>query len=367
MMQNLKRPKYQKPEPEDFFKKMYREVHDTVLTNDKYYRQNVIKSVGLLLLYFGFYSCILFFGNNTNLLFLFYILTGFTMIVLFINAFHDAVHGAVFKSKKYNVWFTHILEVFGSNTWLWSKRHIGLHHPYPSIQYWDIDIKQSDVVRIFPQSPLFNYHKYQHLYMWFLYPLYSLNWLYIRDFKDFFGSKDNYVKRVTTIPHIEYFKLFAAKIFNILYLIVLPSIVLQQPWYIVLTAWICMHVCGSMLGVIALISTHADEDAEFPMPDDNGRMTVTWAMHQLQVTKDFSADSTLANFLYGGFTHHVAHHLFPDVAHTYYPHITPIIKKYANEYGLPYTCYPFYKAVRSHFRLLKNSGKPENILFTGEI
>ena len=128
-----------------------------------------------------------------------------------------------------------------------------------------------------------------------------------------------------------------------------------------------MHIAASSLGVIPLISTHVDEAAEFPLPPIDGRMNTTWALHQMTVTKDFSADSKLANFLFGGFTHHVAHHLFPGVAHTYYPKITPIIRRYAQEYQLPYTCYPAYKAVKSHYYLLKNSGKPENILQSGEL
>src|SRR5690606_27369560 len=157
------------------------------------------------------------------------------------------------------------------------------------------------------------------------------------------------------------------KIFNIFYLIVIPILVLNQPWYLILLARLVMHIAASMLGVIALISTHVDEDAVFPMPPADGKMNTTWAVHQLTVTKDFSADSKLANFLFGGFTHHVAHHLFPHVAHTYYPKITPIIRRYAKEYNLPYTCYPAYKAVLSHYLLLKKSGVKESIFEHGEI
>ncbi len=367
-MEKLKRPVYVKPGADDFFKKMRLEVNETVLKNSSLYVLNVVKSLGLLAVFFLFYACILIFGNQTPFLFLFYILSGITMIVLFINAFHDAAHGALFKKPKHNEWFLYVLELFGSNHWLWMRRHISLHHAYPNVPDWDVDIKQSDIIRIFPNSPLFNYHKYQHIYMWFIYPFYSLNWLYIRDFKDFFGTKDNYVKKVVDkIPRQEVYRLFAAKIINLVYLLFIPMMLLSQPWYIVLFAWLSMHLCGSALGVVALVSTHVDEDAHFPHADEDGNLSDTWVMHQMIVTKDFSTESKLANFLYGGFTHHVAHHLFPAVGHTYYPYITPIIRRYAEEYGLPYTSYPFYHAVRSHFRMLKNKGVKENILVTGEI
>lgn len=367
-MEKLKRPVYLKAGTDDFFKKMRVEVNETILQNASLYLLNVVKSLGLLVLFFLFYGCILFFGNSTPLLFLFYILCGFTMIVLFINAFHDAAHGALFKKAKHNEWFLYVLELFGGNHWLWMRRHINLHHAYPNVPDWDIDIKQSDIIRIFPNSPLFEYHKYQHIYMWFIYPLYSLNWIYIRDFKDFFGKKNNYVKKVVDkIPPKQIFILFAAKIVNLIYLLFIPMFFLNQPWYLVLGAWFTMHLCGSALGVIALVSTHVDEDAHFPGTDQDGNLSATWAVHQMIVTKDFSTNSKLANFLYGGFTHHVAHHLFPGVGHTYYPYITPIIMRYAQKYDLPYTSYPFYHAVRSHFRMLKNKGITENILMTGEI
>lgn len=366
-MNQAKRPVFQRPKPDDFYIKLLKEVEENVLRNNRYYWQNIAKAFLFLGMYFGFYVCILAFGNDTSLLYFFYMLLGFTTIMLFINAFHDAAHGALFRKKAYNDAFMYVLELFGTNNWLWQKRHIGLHHPLPNVPDWDIDIKQSDIIRIFPNSPLLEAHRYQHIYMWFIYPLYTLNWLYIRDFKDFFGTRDNYVKQLTKIPTVEIYKLFAAKIFNLTYLLIVPMVLLPQAWYIILGAWFVFHFSASALGVIALVSTHVDEDATFPLAPEDGKFATTWAEHQMIVTKDFSADSSIANFIYGGFTHHVAHHLFPTVAHTYYPAITPIIKKYAQEYDLPYTCYPFTHAVRSHFRLLKNCGHPENILRTGEL
>jgi linoleoyl-CoA desaturase len=366
-MENLVRPTFKRPSKEDFFKKLIKEVQENVLQDKSIQRKNIFKALLLLFLYCAFYACILLFGNNTPALFTFYILMGFSMIILFVNSFHDAAHDAVFFSKKQNRLFCHVVELFGSNSEVWIQRHIQLHHPYPNVQNWDCDIKQSDLVRLFPNSKWYSFHRYQHIYMWFLYPFYTLIWLFSRDFKDFFGTKDNYLKRVYTIPKIEYFKLFAAKIFNLFYMLGVPYLVLNQQFSTILLAWFIMHLLSSILGVVALISTHVDEEAVFPMPPEDGKFDLTWAEHQLTVTKDFSAGNPIADFLYGGFTHHVAHHLFPTVGHTYYPYITPIIKKYAAEYNLPYTCYPALDAVKSHFNLLKRSGVGQNIFNSFEL
>ncbi len=361
------KPVFTKGADDDFFIQLNREVRSSILQQGNIQRKIIFKAIVLLILYFISYSCILIFGNQTFSLFLFYVLTGLLMIMVFLNGFHDAAHGAVFRSKKHNEWYAHVLELFGGNSYIWKKRHLLLHHPYPNMQHWDIDIKQSDMVRIFPESPKFDFHKYQHIYMWFLYLCYSLNWIFIRDFKDFFGIKDNYLKRVTEIPTIEYYKLFAAKLFNLTMMLFIPMLVLDQPWYTMLGAFLTMHILSSGFGVTALLSTHVDEDAVFPLPPENGVIESSWALYQIKETKDFCPDSSMANFLFGGFNHHVAHHLFPHIAHTYYPFITPLIKKYAKEYDIAYQSHSLGEALVSHYKLLKKSGSAKNFFKVGEI
>lgn len=363
----LVKPSFKKAGEDDFFKTLNKQVQTNILGNNRIQNRIVFKSLLLLTLYFGFYSCILILGNHTPLLFTFYILTGLSMILVFLNAFHDAAHGAIFKKRIYNEWFTYVLELFGSNSFVWKKRHLLLHHPYPNVQHWDIDVKQSDVVRIFPQSKWFSFHKYQHIYMWVLYFFYTLNWLFVRDFKDFFGKKDNYLKRVTTIPRLEYFKLFVAKLLNLFLMIGVPILVLDQKWYMIVAAFLIMHFAASAFGVTALLSTHADENADFPLLGEDGLINNTWAEYQVAATKDFCTHSRFANMLFGGFNHHVAHHLFPTVAHTYYPSITPLIKKVASEYGLTYRSFPLHEAIYSHFMLLKKNGSSENLFASAEI
>src|SRR5690554_7519719 len=307
--QDFKAPTFIRPQKDDFFKKLVKEVQENVLKDKSIQRKNIYKALFMLMMFFVFYGCILYFGNSTPLLFLFYILMGFSMIIVFVNSFHDAAHNAVFFSKRQNRLYCYVLELFGSNSEIWIQRHITLHHPYPNIQNWDCDIKQSDVVRIFPNAPWYKFHRYQHIYMWFLYPFYTLIWLFSRDFKDFFGTKDNYLKRIYKIPTTEYVKLFVSKAFNLFYMLVIPYWVLDQTFGIIFLAWLVMHLSASGLGVIALISTHVDEEAVFPLPPEDGKMDTTWGFHQMLVTKDFSAGNPIMDFLYGGFTHHVAHQI----------------------------------------------------------
>lgn len=366
-MGTLHKPVFDKAPKEDIFKVITAEVHELVKTKPGQIRQGVVKACIFLTTYVLSYLLLLLLGNHGWALFLFYALCGLSMFLVFLNGFHDAAHNALFKSSKANRNFCYILDFFGSNNYIWRKRHLLLHHPYPNIAHWDIDVKQSDLARISPSAKWLPVHQYQHIYMWLLYPMYTLNWLYIRDFRDFFGRQDNYLKRVVKIPRIEYVKLFFFKLLNIGLTIILPILLLNQPWALVLLAWFIMHIVASSFGAIALLSTHVDEEAVFPVPDADGHINNTWFGHQLSVTKDFSTDSKLINYLYGGFSLHVAHHLFPGLSHSYYPAITRIIRKYAKANDLPYTNYPFYKAIRSHYRLLKMNGQEHNLFKTGEL
>ncbi|SDZ77236.1 linoleoyl-CoA desaturase [Arachidicoccus rhizosphaerae] len=366
-MANLPKPIFEKAPKEDIFKAIAEEVHTLVKQKPGLVRMGIYKVFIFLAVYGISYLGIFLWGNHTWALFACYAVCGLMMFLIFLNGFHDAAHNALFTSSKANHRFCYILELFGSNSFIWRKRHLLLHHPYPNIAHWDIDVKQSDLARIHPTAKWLPVHRYQHIYMWFLYSLYTLNWLYIRDFKDFFSTRDNYLKRVVRIPKMEYFKLFFFKVLNLLLLIGAPLDLLDQPAHMILLGWLVMHVVASSFGAVALLSTHVDEHAVFPTPAPDGQIHNTWFGHQLSVTKDFSTDSKVINYLYGGFSLHVAHHLFPGISHSYYPAITRIIRKYARDNNLPYINYPFYNAIRSHYRLLKKNGLEHNLFTTGEL
>ena len=86
-------------------------------------------------------------------------------------------------------------------------------------------------------------------------------------------------------------------------------------------------------------------------------MPYPWSHHQVITTSDFATKSKTTTWLLGGFNHHITHHLFPSIAHIYYPEITPIIKRTILEFGLPYTYQnSLFKAYKSHYNLLQKNG-----------
>ena len=110
-MNNIEvRPEFLRAGKNDFFRKLNKEVQETVLKDKKLQYKNIYKAIFLLLLFLCCYCSILLFGSHTFLLFTFYILMGFSMILLFVNSFHDASHGALFFTKKQNRYFCYIVD-----------------------------------------------------------------------------------------------------------------------------------------------------------------------------------------------------------------------------------------------------------------
>ena len=176
---------------------------------------------------------------------------------------------------------------------------------------WDSDFEQSPMAKVFPQAESKPVHRYQHLYLPFLYPLYLFNWLLMRDFKDFF-KKDTIVQREVRIPKKEYIKLFLFKAFFFVYIIVVPKYMLSVTWGAVFGGFVLMVLTASLLSLLVLLSPHANVYSEFPQPDEKGNMPYSWFEHQLKCTNDISNDNFFIRFFMGNFNFHIAHHLFPE-------------------------------------------------------
>ncbi|MEM6717983.1 MAG: acyl-CoA desaturase [Bacteroidota bacterium] len=345
------------PKEPDFF---YKELCQAV---QKYFDANAVSKYGnarLVVKYLMLKALLIatyvliFYTKESPLVFLLFGILGILGIILAINVGHDAIHGVAHSNKRINSYFKMQLDFIGANSYTWKKRHQFGHHTFPNTLGKDPDITQTDIVKILPEAAHRSYHKFQHLYVPFLYSFYTINWIYIRDFTDFF-AKNSFLKK---IPAKEYAKLIIFKGMYITIFILLPILLSSLTIVQVLVGHFILHAAGSYFLTIALVPSHVSEHSVFVTPNEDGKMPYSWSHHQLITTTDFATDSQLMTWIFGGFNHHVAHHLFPKVSHIHYPNITPIIKQLASKYNLPYRHESnIFQAYLSHFHLLKNNGK----------
>jgi linoleoyl-CoA desaturase len=106
---------------------------------------------------------------------------------------------------------------------------------------------------------------------------------------------------------------------------------------------------------------HVIEDTSNPLPNEEGEMENTWAIHQLFTTVNFAPKNFIVNWYTGGLNHQIEHHLFPNICHVHYNKISQFVKEAAQEANLPYYEYKSMRAaVIAHFKHLKELGmKPE--------
>lgn len=322
-----------------------------------------VKAWSLIGIYIMTYSSLIIFGKHTVVLYTCYAVLGILAILLGINVGHDAAHGSISKRQSVNRWYAIVFDLLGGNSYIWRIRHIYAHHPYPNVIDFDSDIKQSKLVRIFPKDVYLKFHKYQHIYTPILLIFsYTLNWFLIRDFQDFYTQRFG-KKIIKKHPKGTFSKIILFKCLYIGIILFIPLFVLGISWNVFL-GFLVMNIFSGMIISVALVSTHVGDHHEFPTPNIDGNFDHTWSTHQIATTSDFCTKNKLTNFFFGGFNHHVIHHLFPEVNHVHYVNITPILKDVAFRYNVNYRVEEnLFQVFKSHINLLKREGYEHGLLY----
>jgi linoleoyl-CoA desaturase len=314
-----------------------------------------------LLLYITFYITAYFSmlyadGGYYVVFIILYFLVGLSGILNAFNCSHDAIHGAFSKIKWVNALIFHItFNLQGTNAFLWGKRHKASHHVFPNVDDCDIDIDDNPFLKLSPTHENKWWFKYQHIYATLLYCMYTMQWIFVKDFK--YITKKEYANlKNINYPWYQYVALVVWKLFYIWFMIAVPIMITPFTLVQVVIAFIIMHIVISLFFVLTLIMSHLCEQTKFPVADTNGVLPYSYYRHQLEVSMDYSSDSKVAQLLLGGFNTHAAHHLFPNYPHTVYRDITPVIASVTKHYNITYNQLSFLQAVKSHYRFLKKIG-----------
>ena len=153
---------------------------------------------------------------------------------------------------------------------MWQKRHMILHHRYPNVNGWDADVEQKGPIVIFANEPHQKMKKYQPIYVFLLYPLFMLNWLLIRDFRDYFSSK-RIIRKVIKIPTVEYIKLFLFKSVYIFIIILVPWLFAGFSFLQAFIGLLILTISGSILAMIVLLTPHVNTSNKFPVANSNNK------------------------------------------------------------------------------------------------
>jgi len=319
----------------------------------------VVKTIVLLSIFIACYASILGgWVTNAWLMIGIWVLLGITTAGIGFSVMHDANHGAYSRNKYVNAVLGYVINFIGGFSINWKIQHNTLHHSFTNVHGADEDIDAGNLLRFSPEQEHLPFHRFQHIYAWFLYSLMTHMWITTKDFKQLIGYKNNGLLEQHGITFNRAFaELLFIKVLYYGYLLVLPLVFSPVAWWVTLIGFVVMHFALGFLLACVFQTAHVMESSHFPGTDEEGNLEHNWAVHQLMTTTNYAPNNRLLSWFVGGLNYQVEHHLFPNVCHTHYRKLSKIVKETAEEYGLPYNTLPsFRSALQIHWRMLRKLG-----------
>ncbi len=282
------------------------------------------------------------------------VIMGFAYAGLGMSLMHDACHGSYSKYRIVNQIMGYSMNFLGGNRFNWVIQHNVKHHTFTNIHGADEDLENGNVIRLSPHAEWFRFHRFQHIYSWFLYTLGTLSWVTFKDFKQLvkLHGDPRYADNLTR----EWVILIISKILYYAYIIVLPAMVLDVPFWYILVGFVTAHMVGGFVLSVTFQLAHVVEGVDHSVSTETPENS--WAEHQLRTTSNFARQNRFLTWYMGGLNYQVEHHLFPHICHIHYPKLSPIVAEQAGKMGIPYNEQTgFRKAIRSHYLTLKEYGK----------
>jgi linoleoyl-CoA desaturase len=316
-----------------------------------------VKTATILLWVLASYITLVFFAHNFIVAMLSSLSLGLAVAGVGFNIQHDAGHKAYSNKKNINWLMSLSLDLMGGSSYIWNVKHNKLHHTFTNIVGHDDDIELGALARLAPEQPRYWFHRYQHIYLWFLYPVVAIKWHFVDDFRDVIRARigNHPIDRPKGIDLVAF---ILGKIIFMTLALGLPcffhSVLAVVSWYL-----ITMGITGLVMSSVFQLA-HVVDNAAYPMPDmTTGDMEESWAIHQMQTTVDFAPKSKVLTWFLGGLNYQAEHHLLSNVSHLHYPRISKLVERACKRYNVPYHVHPTLMAgLISHARQLRALGRP---------
>jgi len=282
------------------------------------------------------------------------ILLGLTLVSIAFNIMHDACHGSYSSRKWVNELMGLTMNALGANAYIWKIKHNVVHHTYTNVDGIDDDIAKSPVLRHCPSQKWMPAHRFQYIYMFFLYAVSTILWVFLTDMIKYFSRKVIVTDMKFTLK--EHITFWVSKILYIGFYIVIP--VLMLGWQTWLVGYLIINITMGLTLSLVFQLAHVVEKTEFEVAEEKPKVIDTeWAIHELRTTANFAPGNKIVSWFVGGLNFQVEHHLFPRVSHVHYAALSKIVKEHCDQFGIPYHTYPkMRQAVASHIRVMKALG-----------
>jgi linoleoyl-CoA desaturase len=318
--------------------------------------QMYFKTATIVAAFIATYIVLVFFATHWWAVVPLAIMMGLLMAGIGFNIQHDGGHRAYSNHRWVNRIMAMSLDLMGGSSYLWDWKHNSIHHTYANIDGHDDDINVGILGRLAPNQPRYWFHRMQSIYLWVLYGLLAIKWHIFDDFYNVAAGRIG-AHKVPRPKGMDLVIFIGGKLAFFSWAFIIPML-LHPIWAVLAVYFLAAFASGVVLSVVFQLA-HCVEDAEFPMPDDHGKMETSWAVHQVQTTVDFSRRNPVLSWCLGGLNFQVEHHLFHKICHIHYPALSKLVEATCEEFGIRYAANKtFFSAVASHWRWLYQMGLP---------
>jgi len=256
-----------------------------------------------------------------------------------LNIQHDANHGAYSRNSKINEYLGYSQNYIGGSALMWMYEHIVNHHQYTNSIKKDPDIQGGSVLRFYKEKenrkPRW-YHRFQDKYIFILESLFGYLVVIITPFELYtnkYGLKYKLPSSVEKWRRRE-------QVMNVLFLVrffLLPYLLFNDTFKILLLKWcVTITTTGFYLAFFFAISHNFDEVEMFENVENSN-------FARQQIESSCNVGGKILGYFNGGLNYQIEHHLFPRIAHSYYPYIAPIVKEWSETRRIKYTHYSSIK------------------------
>lgn len=274
------------------------------------------------------------------------------------SVMHDANHAAFVRSPRLNRVFGYTSDLLGTSSWMWRFKHNQLHHGNTNVVGVDSDIDQAPFARLAPEQRWRPWHRYQHIYLWFLYGFMALKSLLFADVLNLTRNRIGHQALARRPGWRDVAGVVAGKALHVTWAFAVPLVF--HPWWGVVAFYLaCSWLVGFLLAVIFQMA-HCVEEAELTSPDA-ARRGDDFLAHQLRTTVNIRCRLPvvrhLVHWVMGGLDHQIEHHMAPRLPHTVYPLVAARLEAECRRRGITYRFHAsVVSALRSHVRHLRAMG-----------
>lgn len=263
---------------------------------------------------------------------------------------HCGNHGAMSTNPVVNNLMGLTDDLSGGSSLMWRYHHQVSHHIHCNDEALDEDVFSSNpLLRFDARFKREWFHKYQHIYMWFLFPFLQVGFQ-VGDWKAIF-TKRTVGASLYGASNFELATVVIGKLVHYGLLWVVPTILhggsaaLIGGCAYIFTQSVVLATTFAVSHNVA--ETKAIEEGPTRTNLDVDFVTRDWGLQQVLTSANWGG--VIGNFMTGGLNLQIEHHMFPAISFMHYPAIAVIVRDECKKRGIHYAQYDTLPEILGRF------------------